>query len=473
MLPLGIPPVHADGGALMTSGSYTGNGSDNRAITGLGFQPDMVIIKGNMKQVAVMRTASMTGDATKPMVGDTAVGSNMIQNLLSDGFEVGTDARVNTSGISYYWTAFKNASGELSSGSYTGTGVARSITGLGFSPEFVMVMSETAVAQVFQSSTMPSSFQWDDAGGFAGRITSLDSNGFSLGTNGSVNGSGVRYHYVAWNQVAGKINVGSYAGNGLDNRPITGIGFSPEYVMLKPSTVAKGSHKSGSTGAGVDTALNFHAALNSTNIIQALQSDGFQVGNSSASNGTGVTYHWMAFRQNLNAGSLSVDVVDGGGASVSSPSVAFSPLPFSFDPQTSFGTLGTPSQKIRITNTTANPAWTLSLAATDGSGALWTSGGNQYDFNDGLSAGGQLSVNPSALSLTPLAPCSSTAGLTRGSASAFREVSPPIVSITLLQAGPSAATGCSWDLTGVGLSQTIPASQASGTYQISFTLTIL
>lgn len=476
--------VHADEGTLINSGSYTGNGVDNRTVTDLGFQPDVVIIKGNLKQVAVMRTSSMTGDQTKPMLGDTAVGPNMIQNLLGDGFELGTSVRVNTSGVQYYWIAFKNAPGELVSGSYLGTGSARSITGLGFSPELVILMSEAAKAQVFQSTTMSSSFQWDDAGGFSGRMTSLDSDGFSLGTNASVNGLGIRYHYVAWNQVPGKINMGSYAGNGLDNRSITGIGFTPEYVLLKPSTTTKGSHKSESTGAGADTALNFHAAGNSTNGIQALLGDGFQVGNSSSSNGSGVTYHWIAFQQTLPSppGSLSVDVVDGAGVSVPYPSVAFSALPFSFESQTSNGTLGTSTQKIRITNTTTNPAWTLSLAATDGSAALWDSESHQYDFNDSLSTGddtdsdgvgGKLSIDPSALSLTSLAPCTSITGLTRGSPSAFRETAPSTSSITLVQANALASTGCSWEITGVELSQTVPASQVSGVYQISFTLTIL
>jgi len=56
--------------ALMLSGSYPGNGTDNRAITGLKFQPDVVIIKAsNSAQEAVIRTSSMSGDLSKPMGG--------------------------------------------------------------------------------------------------------------------------------------------------------------------------------------------------------------------------------------------------------------------------------------------------------------------------------------------------------------------------------------------------------------------
>ncbi len=49
------------------TGSYVGNGTAGRSITGVGFQPDAVIIKGNAAQHAVMRTSTMTGDAAKQM----------------------------------------------------------------------------------------------------------------------------------------------------------------------------------------------------------------------------------------------------------------------------------------------------------------------------------------------------------------------------------------------------------------------
>jgi hypothetical protein len=40
------------------SGTYAGNGADDRAITGVGFQPDLVIIKGDggIGQEAVFKT---------------------------------------------------------------------------------------------------------------------------------------------------------------------------------------------------------------------------------------------------------------------------------------------------------------------------------------------------------------------------------------------------------------------------------
>src|SRR5881396_3043162 len=71
------------GGALSTpalaqfaSGSYTGDGIDNRIIAALGFRPDVVIIKGNTAQLGVIRTATMVGDASKELSAATAFQAN-------------------------------------------------------------------------------------------------------------------------------------------------------------------------------------------------------------------------------------------------------------------------------------------------------------------------------------------------------------------------------------------------------------
>lgn len=88
-------PAHAQ----MLTGSYTGDGTDNRQITGLGFQPDVVTIKGNATQNAVMRTSTMAGDNSKALVGGTGLEANLIQSLDPGGFTIANDARVNSSGL--------------------------------------------------------------------------------------------------------------------------------------------------------------------------------------------------------------------------------------------------------------------------------------------------------------------------------------------------------------------------------------
>ncbi len=277
------------------SGSYSGNGTDNRSITGVGFQPDILIVKGNTTQVAVMRTSTMTGDVTKPLSGATALTANMIQSLDADGFNIGTNATVNTNGVTYYWMAFKAAQGELKVGSYSGNGTSQSITGVGFQPEYVVAMAATAVAAVQRSSTMSSSYLFSADTGAADRVTSFNADGFSVGASAQANSSGVTYHYVAWNVVAGMTNVGSYLGSGVDNRNITGMGFQPEYVIDRGAASVETGHKSAATGSATDTAMYFTNLANATNMLQALQTDGFQVGTAAQVNTSGTTYHWVGF----------------------------------------------------------------------------------------------------------------------------------------------------------------------------------
>lgn len=236
---LSPPPVTAQ----MTTGSYVGNGTAGRAISGLGFQPDVVLVKGNeydpgfTPTSTVVRTSTMPAGLSKPMVLDNALIGNQIQSLDGDGFTVGNDRRVNQPGINFYWAAFR-VDPDMRVGTYTGNGGTQSIAGLGFSPDYVIVMSSGARRAVQACSAAPvgRSFEFESAAWIANEITSLDANGFSVIHNGAApytNESGVDYHYVAWNAAPRKTSVGAYNGNGADNRNIAGVGFRPEYLLVK------------------------------------------------------------------------------------------------------------------------------------------------------------------------------------------------------------------------------------------------
>lgn len=178
---------------------------------------------------------------------------------------------------------------------------------------------------------------------------------------------------------------------------------------------------------------------------------------------------------------LAVDIVNASGVSVAAPSVTMTSLMTGNTCQTATGTFGSSGQRIRLQNTTVTPGWTVSLAPTSGSTSNWSSGTATYDFNDaaGATAGcgdgadadgiaGRLTVNPSIGTLTGLSSCSTT-GVTRGTSNSFAEGT--VNSITLMTGASNAATNCYWDLVGVSLSQTVPASQAPGRYTIEMTVT--
>src|SRR4029078_1620935 len=104
-------------------------------------------------------------------------------------------------------------------------------TGTGYSPEAVFVMSTAGKEAVMRTSLDSKSYNFGAPTG-ADYISSLDSDGFTVNSDGRVNSSGVTYYYITWNQMPGTMDVGTYAGTGLDNRNITGLGFQPEWVMI-------------------------------------------------------------------------------------------------------------------------------------------------------------------------------------------------------------------------------------------------
>lgn len=290
----------------VATGTYVGNGTDNRTISHPGFQPDVVIVKAATAQVSVMRSSTMTGDNAKPLTGLTALTANLVQSLTSSGFTIGTDARVNTNGTTYHWTAYQAGVGALKVGSYTGNGNAsQAVTGTNFSPEYVAVLGASAQRATQRFSGMTRGFQFDSDTGTTTRVSSLDADGFTVANSAEVNTSAITYHYLAINDVAGSIKVGSYSGNGVDNRNVTGVGFQSDYLMVR-----SGDTGTGRLGAARPAALTgdsthrFGALANVANNLQALQADGFQTGTDAAVNANGIIYHYAALKNSAGGCSL-------------------------------------------------------------------------------------------------------------------------------------------------------------------------
>jgi hypothetical protein len=184
LAPLGSP---AQAAPEMLTGSYVGDGSLNRAITGLDFAPAVVIIKGNINEVAVIRTSTMSGDNSKPMVGGTALTANLVKSPDANGFTVGGDARVNGSGIKYRWAAFKAEPGMMVVESYLGNGAdGRDINSVGFQADLVFVMSEGGDKAIHRgpASTLFFNLNNNNANWFA---LPFPANGFRVSIDNRVN----------------------------------------------------------------------------------------------------------------------------------------------------------------------------------------------------------------------------------------------------------------------------------------------
>lgn len=173
------------------------------------------------------------------------------------------------------------------------------------------------------------------------------------------------------------------------------------------------------------------------------------------------------FNQSIT-GILSVDIVDGSSVSVANPSVSFTSRTFTASTQTSTGTLGTSTEKIRVTNPTSTATWTMALAATSGPTATWSDGSHTMDFNGAASAG-RLTVDASGGTLTGVG-STATTNVSKGTSLSFSQGTDD--SVTLLQALSGAQAPGQWDLIGASMTQDIPALQATGNYSINMTLTI-
>ena len=190
------------------------------------------------------------------------------------------------------------------------------------------------------------------------------------------------------------------------------------------------------------------------------------------------------FSQTINVGTIATDIVDGSYATVGSPAVTMNAVTFSFAYQTATGAFGSGTEQIYVSNPdAADNGWTLTLAPANTTD-YWDSAGTDFDFNDdGASAtdgagtgdtdalGGQMTVDPSGATLAAGSSGSATTNITKGSSTAYDEGTTD--SVTLLTAATDSADIGDWTLTGVSISQTIPAEQpAAGDYTLSMVLTV-
>lgn len=195
----------AEAGAVAT-GTYTGDAADDRDITGAGFKPAFVAIFGDAPGVNPVRFSTFT-------TADWAVGlaqggtgwADLIQTFNNDGFQVGTTDQANKAATEFYWVALRALTGRLVIGTYDGDGQdGRPITGVGFSPALVIVKEEgvESLGSTRYGAHRGSNHSGDSSSTFrniadaANRIESIDSDGFTVGSDNMVNKDGGTYHYI-------------------------------------------------------------------------------------------------------------------------------------------------------------------------------------------------------------------------------------------------------------------------------------
>jgi hypothetical protein len=313
---------------------YTGNGS-TQSITfdeSTAMQPDCTWIKVR-NDTNVLLVHDVIRGATKEIYTSltnaevTAV--NGLTAFNSNGFSVGSDNGVNRNGynlVNWSWKAngagVSNTAGSITSTvsanttsgfsivSWTGTtGVATVGHGLGVKPDIIIIKNRSVVSSwvVYHKSlgatkylflNLTSAQQTDS---LAWNNTEPDSTKFTI--NSYTNGSGNNLIAYCFAEIKGFSKFGSYTGNGSTDGTFVYTGFKPAFVMCKSSSNAFAWVIHDSKRSSFNP-TNKYVYANATNaeasdINHDFLSNGFKIRETySDTNGSGMTYIYMAFAEN-------------------------------------------------------------------------------------------------------------------------------------------------------------------------------
>jgi len=319
--------------------TYAGNGGTN-AITGVGFQPDLVWTKNRSASANHLWYDAVRGvgyylysNLTNAQGGN---GTSALDSFDSDGFTLdgGDDSNVSgQNGVAWSWKAgggqgSSNTDGSINTtytsvnttagfsiSQYTGTGSNATIGhGLGAAPNVVIIKKLSTTSQwIFGTTALGfTKFLELNLTGAAQtnsnrfNDTNPTSSVFSIGTEGDVNSSGGTYIAYCFAEKTGYSKFGSYTGNGSSSSPtFIYTGFKPKFVMVKVTNEADDWFMQDNKRDGYNDdnewlqASNANAEGTNNNRVRLL-SNGFSVPTTDKShNKNGNSYIYMAFGQSL------------------------------------------------------------------------------------------------------------------------------------------------------------------------------
>nr|BAR15203.1 hypothetical protein [uncultured Mediterranean phage uvMED] len=246
---------------------YTGNGSTN-AITGVGFQPDMVWTKNRSaaQNHLLYDAVRGVGYYLYPNLSN-AQGGNGTSGLTAfgtDGFTLdgGDDSNVNgQNGVAWSWKAngagSSNTDGSINSTvsanttagfsivSYTGTGNDPETIGhgLGVVPKMIIVKDRSTSGgwrvyneNIGNNKVLALDGTIASTTSDAWNSTTPTSSLFTVGNDTITNGNGTTHIAYCFAEKKGYSKFGSYTGNGSTDGTFIYTGFKPALVILKDST---------------------------------------------------------------------------------------------------------------------------------------------------------------------------------------------------------------------------------------------
>jgi hypothetical protein len=342
------PPTIDDGSQYFNTVLWTGNATDDRSITGVGFAPDFVWTKERSSTSSHVVHDTIRG-ATYTLIpnqnASESVQADILQAFESDGFEIGTSGVINESGQTYVgwnWKANGGATSTNTDGSQnstvqvnstagfsivkrTGTGSAGATYGhgLGVEPEVIINKGLTTNEWYSYFKAIGGGTHWIDLSGTGAKVDDANmwndidatSTVFTVGNSGGSNGSGVEYIAYCFHSVEGYSKFGSYTGNGSTDGTFVYTGFRPAWVLYKKSSATENWHildnkrdTLNPNSFGIDPNTT-GAEANDANLQMDFLSNGFKLRTShGTANASGSTYIYMAFAESPFVTSTSIPV---------------------------------------------------------------------------------------------------------------------------------------------------------------------
>jgi hypothetical protein len=321
--------------------TYTGDGSADQSMTGVGFQPDFLWLKRrNAAERHVLTNILYTYDNGAYKWNDSSDtkvefgGGTGIASFDSDGFSIKTsDTTWNANGSTYVawnWkaagSASSNTNGSITSSvsanveagfsivSYTGNGANATVGhGLSVAPNMTWIKPRNfednwiVTYDAVDGSDDQIYLNLTNAGGSPATQYAVAQNATTLGLTSwnNVNDANDTYIAYCFNSVDGHSRVGSYIGNGNADGPFVHCGFKPKFIILKPSSFADGWRIMDSTRSPsnvMDKQLFPHsssAEATSSSYYADFVSNGFKLRSSHGGfNQSGETFIFLAFAEN-------------------------------------------------------------------------------------------------------------------------------------------------------------------------------
>lgn len=309
--------------AQIVTGSFTGDGTSSQVISGLGMEPNVVLVlpntggsAGGEIQTWIASKSMPAGEAKYTTGGNSAAysfKSDFISSMDSDGFTV--SSKSNVSGTTYYYVAFSDDDGSVTEGTFTGNAPGQNII-LGYEPAMVWVWADSETSTDYMRWTVsgrPSgTYRFSNGAANWGEnvFNGFSAIGFSVygsstGSAGVANGG--TYYYLAFQGSISTANPGFSSGSAT--KVTTSV--EPGFLITRHNTnTGNNTYIKTAEMAANESYIPRHEAAE-TDALLTFESDGYSVG-SSAGQLRGSHYYFVS--EKLTA--LPVELIKFSGAEV-------------------------------------------------------------------------------------------------------------------------------------------------------------